>query len=415
MTEAFCDAQLTLVTNNDQPNGWLQRATLLRNKAPASSPRALCGSTMHTFMARFSLGRGCCRLPALGLVLGLFPGCTKEAGTAVPPARAVTPVVASAESETASASTPRLGAHRMFVGMCDASGAVPLGRDALLVADDEDNVLRVYDADRGGLPLHQVDVSQWLGLEAQASSRKAEKPPETDIEAATRLADLAFWLTSHGRSSSGKFRPERLRLFATRVADGDFQLDWVGSYEGLLSDLLGEPRLARFELTAASERAPKDPGGLNIEGMTARAEGGVWIGFRNPVPAGRALLVPLLNPEKLVTGAEKAAFGEPLTLDLSGLGIRSLSSWRGSYLIVAGHTDSEPGSALYTWNGRDQPVRIEPLDFGDLNPEGFFSPEQRDSFMLLSDDGTRLVSGKECKRLKVPSEKTFRGVWVALR
>jgi hypothetical protein len=25
------------------------------------------------------------------------------------------------------------------------------------------------------------------------------------------------------------------------------------------------------------------------------------------------------------------------------------------------------------------------------------------------------VSGKECKRLKVPSEKAFRGVWVALR
>jgi hypothetical protein len=303
----------------------------------------------------------------------------------------------------------------MFVGMCDASGAVPLDRDALLVADDEDNVLRVYDADRGGLPLHQVDVSQWLGLEAQGSSGKAGKVPETDIEAATRLSDLAFWLTSHGRSSSGKFRPERLRLFATRVADGDFRVDWVGSYDRLLSDLLSEPDLARFELSVASERAPKEPGGLNIEGMTARVEGGVWIGFRNPVPEGRALLVPLLNPENVVTKGEKADFGPPVTLDLAGLGVRSLSSWRGNYLIVAGRTDSEPGSALYTWNGRDQPVRIEPLDFGDLNPEGFFSPEQRDSFMLLSDDGTRLMSGKECKRLKVPSEKAFRGVWVALR
>ncbi|HWA71595.1 MAG TPA: DUF3616 domain-containing protein [Polyangiaceae bacterium] len=299
--------------------------------------------------------------------------------------------------------------------MCDASGAVPLGQDALLVADDEDNVLRVYDADKGGAPLHQIDVSPWLGLETQGAPRKVEKTPETDIEAATRLGDLAFWLTSHGRSSSGKVRPERLRLFATRVTDGRFGVDWVGSYERLLGDLLGEPKLARFELSAASERAPKDPGGLNIEGMTARVEGGVWIGFRNPVPEGRALLVPLLNPEKVVTAGEKAAFGDPLTLDLAGLGVRSLSSWRGSYLIVAGHTDSEPGSALYTWNGHDQPVRVEPLDLGDLNPEGVFSPEQRDSFMLLSDDGSRLVSGKECKRLKVPSEKTFRGVWVALR
>jgi hypothetical protein len=305
----------------------------------------------------------------------------------------------------------------VFIGTCDASGAVPLDQSTLLVADDEDNVLRVYDADRGGAPLRQIDVSPWLGLDAGAAApaRKPEKMPETDIEAGTRLGDLAFWLTSHGRSSSGKFRPERLRLFATRVGQGQFEIDWVGSYAALLSDLLSEPKLARFDLASAAQLAPKEPGGLNIEGMTARAEGGIWIGFRNPVPEGRALLVPLLNPEAVVANGEKAAFGEPLTLELDGLGVRSLSAWRGSYLIVGGHHDSRPGSALFTWNGRDQPIRVESLELGDLNPEGFFSPEQREAFMLLSDDGSRLVSGKECKRLKEPNLKTFRGLWVSLR
>lgn len=310
-----------------------------------------------------------------------------------------------------------VGPERVFLGMCDASGAVPVDERTLLVADDEDNVLRVYDAERAGKPLRQLDVSQWLGLTAAAktggSGKKPAKIPESDIEGATRIGDTAYWITSHGRSSSGKFRPERLRLFATRISASGLAVDWVGSYEHLLDDLLAEPRLARFELASAAERAPKDNGGLNIEGMTERVEGGVWIGFRNPVPEGRALVIALLNPERVVTG-EKPQFGEPLALDLQGYGVRSLSAWRGRYLIVAGHTGSEPGSALYTWNGRDQPVRVESLVLGDLNPEGVFSPEERDAFMLLSDDGSRLVSGKECKRLKDPAAKRFRGVWVSL-
>jgi len=363
----------------------------------------------HRREAFFELG--------VGLFIGVLSGCSRE-GAALPPSApaAVTSTVPAASGAVAREGGARLGDARTFIGTCDASGAVPLSESKLLVADDEDNVLRVYDADQAGAPLYKVDVSPWLGLgaEQRAPGKKPAKVPETDIEAATRLGDLAFWLTSHGRSSSGKFRPERLRLFATRVTDGRVEVDWVGSYDRLLSDLLSEPKLSRFGLADAAEHAPKDPGGLNIEGMTARLEGGVWIGFRNPVPEGRALLVPLLNPERVVAAGEKATFGDAVSLDLHGLGVRSLSSWRGSYLIVAGHHDSALGSALYTWNGRDQPTRVEALEFGDLNPEGVFSPEQRDAFMLLSDDGSRQVSGKECKRLKEAELKTFRGVWVTL-
>ena len=32
-------------------------------------------------------------------------------------------------------------------------------------------------------------------------------------------------------------------------------------------------------------------------------ERSVFVGFRNPVPQGRALLVPLLNPREMMTGA----------------------------------------------------------------------------------------------------------------
>jgi hypothetical protein len=302
----------------------------------------------------------------------------------------------------------------VFTGMCDASGAVALSDRRFVVADDEDNVLRVYDVEQGGAPLGGTDVSHGLKLPLK---KKKKKPgsvpvaPEADIEAATRLGDRAYFMTSHGRNSSGKLKPERLRFFATTAPeDGDIEV--IGEpYDGLLADLLAEPRLGSFELAKAAELAPKAPGGLNLEGMTERKEGGVWLGFRNPIPEGRALLVPLLNPEELITG-KKARFGDPVKLDLGGLGVRSLSSHRDRYLIVAGPFDQGATSRLFTWDGG---AKVEPLDrvsLAGFNPEGFFTPEGRDHIMLLSDDGGVSIDGTDCKRLKDPAAKRFRGLWV---
>jgi hypothetical protein len=297
--------------------------------------------------------------------------------------------------------------------MCDASGAVALSDRRFVVADDEDNVLRVYDVEQGGAPLGGTDVSHGLKLPLKKKKKPGSVPvaPEADIEAATRLGDRAYFMTSHGRNSSGKLKPERLRFFATTAPeDGDIEV--IGEpYDGLLADLLAEPRLGSFELAKAAELAPKAPGGLNLEGMTERKEGGVWLGFRNPIPEGRALLVPLLNPEELITG-KKARFGDPVKLDLGGLGVRSLSSHRDRYLIVAGPFDQGATSRLFTWDGG---AKVEPLDrvsLAGFNPEGFFTPEGRDHIMLLSDDGGVSIDGTDCKRLKDPAAKRFRGLWV---
>ncbi len=292
--------------------------------------------------------------------------------------------------------------------MCDASGAVPLGDSTFLVADDEDNVLRVYDSSVGGEPLTSIDLSDALGL-----PKKKKGAPEIDIEAATRVGHHAFFITSHGRNSSGKAKPERLRFFAT-TTPGNGKPELVGRpYESLLTDLLAEPRLARFGLAAAAELAPKAPGGLNIEGMTARVEGGVWLGFRNPLPEGRALLVPLLNPEALLEGGP-ARFGDPVLLELGGLGVRGLSSWRGRYVIAAGPFDSGPVGRLFTWSGAGSATAVSGVDVKGYNPEAFFSPEGGQRVLMLSDDGAAQIDGKECKRLDEPSRKHFRGIWVSI-
>jgi hypothetical protein len=317
------------------------------------------------------------------------------------------------------------GAQRqvVFSGMCDASGAVPLSAKLFAVADDEGNVLRIYDADRGGAPLASVDVSDGLDLpQPKVKKKKRNKPgktkkkraPETDLEAATRVGELALWLTSHGRNSGGKLKHERHRLFATTRPKEGAELPVVGvPYQTLLDDLAADPRYAVFGLQHAGELAPKQPGGLNIEGMTERPEGGVLIGFRNPVPKGKALMVPLLNPLEVVHG-ESPRFGDPVTLDLGGLGVRSLSFWHGRYLIAAGHYDQGAPSQLYTWDGGQKLERVRTLDFRRFNPEAFYSPEEREEFLVLSDDGSLSVDGEDCKKLRDGSHKRFRGVWVTL-
>lgn len=299
----------------------------------------------------------------------------------------------------------------VFEGGCDASGAVSLGGGLFVVGDDEDNVLRLYDGRRGGPPLSSVDLSPVLELPLK------KKPPEADIEAATGLDSLAFWLSSHGRTSSGREAPSRFRFFATTVPLEGEELRLVGRpYTRMLEDLLAAPQLASLGLAEAATRAPKASGGLNIEGMTAMPDGRSFlIGFRSPKPEGRALVVPLLNPKELVEQGAAARFGAPVLLDLQGLGIRSLSWWRGRYLIVGGAVASEAPSRLFTWRGGDDtPVAIDQVDWSALNPEAFVSPEEEEEILVLSDDGAVPIDGVECKRLKDPARKRFRGVWLRL-
>jgi hypothetical protein len=297
-------------------------------------------------------------------------------------------------------------------GMCDASAAVALNEDLIVVGDDEDNALRVYSRHHGGPPLLAVDVSVFLGLRRGA---------EVDIEASTRLGDRIYWLSSHGTNVKGKKRLSRQRFFATTgaVHPSGIDLRPIGRpYVNLLQDLLREPRLAQFGLAAAANRPPKTPGALSIEGLTATPQGHLLIGFRNPIPGGRALLVPLLNPGDLIDGG-RARFGNPMLLDLGGLGIRSIELVQDRYVILAGTRDGRGDSWLYEWDGiSPKPRRVDEIVFGSINPEAVtLCSQEGDTFELLvvSDDGTVKMGATECKRLKDPNQKQFKSVTVRVR
>jgi hypothetical protein len=110
---------------------------------------------------------------------------------------------------------------------------------------------------------------------------------------------------------------------------------------------------------------------------------------------------------------EHARFAPPLLLDLGGLGIRALSAWRSGYLALGGPTGDGGPFQLFRFarDGRVEPVSV---DFTGFGPEGMFTPDSRDEVMVLSDDGTRLVNGTACKKLKDARERSFRGIWLKL-
>jgi hypothetical protein len=281
----------------------------------------------------------------------------------------------------------------------------------MVVADDEDNVLRTYDAERGGRPMAGTDVSPDLHL--PLAGKKRLRYRELDLEAATRLGDRAYWLASHARSKKGRLAPERLRLFATTLGEGG-AIHVVGqAYDRLVEDIVAAPGLAHLGLAAAAGVAPNQEGGLNIEGLTTGPDERVLIAFRNPTPQGRAILLPILNLDELTAGSGPARFGDPILLDLDGHGVRALSWWRGRYLIVGGHYAGGRRSALFTWDGTGRP-EVAAVDLGDYNPEAFFTPEDRAQILVISDDGERPIDGMPCKKLKDPARRRFRGLWLTL-
>lgn len=296
----------------------------------------------------------------------------------------------------------------LFRGMCDASAAVAVASNLFVAADDEGNHLRLFHAETSGPPLQFFDLSGFLRLDAEH--------PEADFEGAAWLGDRVYWISSHGRNREGKHRPNRHCFFATevRMDGGRVQLQPVGvCYKNLLTDLLFDPRLRPFQLAAASALPPKAQGGLNIEGLCATADQRLLIGFRNPIPGGRALIVPLLNPTDVVRGLG-ARFGDPVLLDLGGLGIRDLGFWQGTIYVLAGPYDSEKKFRLYQWTGGPEPPRpLSKLDFGKLRPEALVFYADNPRFQVLSDDGTRDIGGTNCKELKDPMQKRFRGAWVS--
>jgi len=343
---------------------------------------------------------------------------------------------------------PALSEQIVFRGASDASAAVAVSTELFLVADDENNVLRLYSVSKPGFPISTYDVTAFLDIDPEH--------PEADIEGATKIGHRIYWITSHGRNKDGKLRPNRYRFFATdiNVKNDDVTIRPTGTpYNNLVQDLLKThivrglgldqaTRLSVFNLRKKDREklAPKREG-LNIEGLCASPDGKrLYIGFRNPRPKDKrthrnsALIVPLLNPDRIFERGEAPIFGKPLLWDLDGLGIRSMeySPFHKACFIIAGQADENEKFVLYRWSGEREPrpvfVRKLTPKAKKFSPEALIPFEASDRLLLLSDDGSlpiKVAGPHECmegeyrkdgtcenKYLLDPNKKTFRALWL---
>lgn len=322
-----------------------------------------------------------------------------------------------------------------FRGICDASAAVALDENRIIVGDDELPVLSIY----------RLDTQERL------AALPLDRPGESDIEAATVVADRIVWLTSHGRNKAGTPQPKRAQLFPShRLTAAGWtavpQTPFTGLFAAInarkdkdaaftpLNDAIGKVDQTVEEL------APKRKG-FNIEGMAATPDGkSVLVGLRNPQRDGEALLFPVENIAVLLdTPGATAQLGEIIALKLGARGIRDIawSEAHNAYFIAAGQVDDEttgPGFAIYKWRANNDkrpaqlrdftdPIQIHDFDDvlaanRDFHPEAIVPLlEQRDGklsasrrVLLISDDGTRELPGRDCGKHADPGQKSFRAV-----
>jgi hypothetical protein len=296
-----------------------------------------------------------------------------------------------------------VGEMRFHSGACDGSAGVAISATHFLAASDEDNWVRLYRVGRSGGPVNQWDLGAMMGVKG--------KMAEMDLEGAARAGRRVYWLGSHGRDSRGSERDERQVLVATESeGDGDsLRLVWIGTYGGLLGDIREDGRLGEWGVGSDRKK-----GEIDLEGMAALPDGRVWIGFRSPTVEKRAVVVTVENPDAAVRGLERARLGEVRRLDLGGLSIWDMV-WTGDgILISAGPVKGQAPCRLYRWSGAGEEVElVGDLSWLGLEPEGLLTHDSwgPGRYLLLSDDGTVIMGGVECRDIKDASRRRFRSVW----
>jgi hypothetical protein len=348
---------------------------------------------------------------ALISLLALLP-----ATVLAPPVQAQPPGGGSAKDAhgTAAAAQPASGPV-IYPGLCRPSTALAFGNGLVVVAEPAGTppgTLRLFRSGEGGEPLAMGHIP------AAAWDPRGEGLPQPELEAAARIGPLAYWI---GSSGAAERRPQGVKLFATTLgiatpAGGKglgLTLDPIGRpYASLIDDLAADPRYAVFDLPAAAAR-PGGSSGLRIGGMVSTPSGALLVAFRQPVVKGMALLAPLTNPNAVLAG-EPARFGDPVQLNLAGLGIRSLAMVDGSLYILAGPGEGQkPGGAqgipavFYRWNGQFESGAVR-LRSSAKAPGPLLSPAQvlvrmDDHLLLLSEEGASPLDGTPCGQR--PAEK----------
>jgi predicted extracellular nuclease len=334
------------------------------------------------------------------------------------------------------ASAAGLSTSRFLTGASNASTAIAIDTNYMLVGDDENQALRLYNRTNSGLAVNSFDYTNLLDL----TDLSGGLPREVDIEASARVGNRIFWAGSQSNTDpDGKLRPNRDRIFATDITGtgASTNLAYAGRYDFLREDIIAwdvnnsHGKGADYYGLAASAAvnvSSKQNNGYNIEGLEFAPDNTTaYIAFRAPQePTGtrtKALIIPVANFTTLLNTAGggtqgSATFGAPIELDLGGRGIREIrKNAANQYVIIAGPAGDATGVApndfqLYTWTGNvaDAPV-FRATDLTALNVGGSFESivevptnvTSTSQLQLLVDNGSTIFYNDGLDAKSVPA------------
>ncbi|MEO8404063.1 MAG: lamin tail domain-containing protein [Chitinophagaceae bacterium] len=295
--------------------------------------------------------------------------------------------------------------------IADASAAIALDDNYMAIANDESNLLYVFDRHASGLPVKTFDFNSTNQLALTDGSTGNWK--ELDVEAAVRSLthpNRTYWLGSMSNSSSFNDKPNRNRIVAIDITGTGAATTFTnaGYYGGLRSQLIiwGDANGYNFTASAADGKDPKTIDGFNAEGMVFGADNTtLFIGFRAPlVPMAnrtKAVIAPVQNFETWFNNGSpvgNAVIGAPIELDLGGRDIRDIIRLsNNNYVIVAGSYDETSIPALYRWNGVpiDVPQLLPSFDLTGLNAEAAMGVNEGgqlsiDKLQIICDNGNNI-------------------------
>jgi len=300
------------------------------------------------------------------------------------------------------------GAYRQ---VCDGSAAVALDFDHFADFSDSDERVRIFQRGAHTKPTGELDITTALDVGTGVA----------DFEDAARVGDRIYVVGSHARTSDGVQAPSRFRFAALDLVGGELQ--WAGMSTRLVADMLDATNwsapstdvLAAIDAATKLDKptvatlAPKLDG-ISIEGLayapTQATPERLAIGFRNPRPGDRALVVTLMNAPAVIDGAP-ARFGEAIELDLGGLGILGMT-WSDALhavLVIAGpHDDTAGPFQLYRWSGAatDTPTLAANLVVpAGAHPEAVVAYPTTSDVQILFDSDDVVLYGTPCDQAEV--------------
>jgi hypothetical protein len=294
-----------------------------------------------------------------------------------------------------------------YRGTCDGSAALALGQLHFIDLNDENQGGRIYQRGMSTQPSQVIDLSAGLGVAAGA---------EADLEDIARIDNRVFVTTSHGRKTSGALDRARYKFAAFDLAGSlpNVTLTSAGTSSALLDQMLvaanwETPNTTVIAALTTSSKLGDDNQanlapelmGTNLEGLANDGTGKLLLGFRNPRPGNKAIVVSLVNPDAALAGT--ARFGAAAELDLGGLGIRGMTYFtvHQAVLVIAGPHDGANGPfKLYKWSGvlTDAPAFVAMITAPpNTAPEAVVAYPHSKDVQIVFDGGDVDIDGDACK------------------